>query len=55
MKVERTDFIISAGLILLWVGLFLWLGVGISLAVVGSVLLLLGIFGVIFPEQKETD
>jgi len=53
MNVERTDIIILVGLILLGIGLFLWLGLGVSLTVAGSVLLLLGVFGVILPEQKE--
>jgi len=53
MKVEQTDITIAIGLTLMGVGLFLWLGLGISLTVAGSVLLLLGVFGVILPEQKE--
>lgn len=54
MKIEKTDIIIIIGLLLLGVGLFLWFEVGVSLSAVGSILLFLGVFGVLLPDEKDS-
>jgi len=43
-KIEATDVLQLTGLSFLGVGLFLWLGAGVSLSVVGAVLLCIGFF-----------
>lgn len=47
MKVplEKRDYFIFAGLPCLWVGLFLSWGVGVSLSVIGGILIIMGVFG----------
>lgn len=44
-EVEKSDVFIFSGLALLGTGLFLFLGLGISLSVIGAVILAIGLFG----------
>lgn len=43
--VEKRDILIILGLISLGMGLFLWFGIGPSLAATGAIISALGIFG----------
>ena len=44
-KIEATDVFIFIGLSLIGVGLFFWLGLGVSLTVIGALFILMGFFG----------
>ena len=55
MKIGKSDIIILFGLSLVGVGLFLWFGIGVSLTVLGTILLLLGVFEVVFPAKPKDE
>ena len=52
MKSFIADSFIIIGLALLGVGLFLWLGLGVSLAVVGLIVLSIGVAGNVAEAPK---
>jgi len=51
-KIEASDVLIFLGLVLIGTGLFFWLGKGVALTVVGTLLLCMGFLGGALPEKK---
>jgi len=43
-EIEKTDVFTFIGLTSLGVGLYLWVGIGVSLSVIGSILFCMGYF-----------
>lgn len=53
-RIETSDILIVAGLILLGLGLFLWLGRGIALTIEGALILILGIAANVAENRVRT-
>ena len=52
-KIEITDILQFSGLVLLGTGLFFCFGLGVSLAVIGALLVFMGFFGSAMAGQKD--
>ncbi len=52
-KIESSDVLMCLGLVLLGIGLVLWFNLGVSLAVIGALLVFMGFFGSAMAGQKD--